>query len=217
MQKVFRLCIVIIGLILGQQAMAHPLILPADTIPVKDSLKKSVSDTSKKKEKKPQAKAAIRSAIIPGWGQAYNKRYWKIPIVYGALAIPVYTFSYNKTWYDKTREAYRIKLYNDNDTVTVPLPEDGIDPRLQPLSSGSLKIYRDEFRQNMDFSVLAFLVLWGLQVADAAVDAHLRSFNVSDDLSMKVKPWVAPGGRANGVSLVFHWRDSKPRTVLPSY
>jgi hypothetical protein len=69
----------------------------------------------------------------------------------------------------------------------------------------------------MDFSVLAFLVLWGLQVADAAVDAHLKSFNVSDDLSMKVKPWVAPGGRANGLSLVFNWRESKTQTVLPSY
>ena len=215
MRNVFRLCILVIGLSLGQQAFAHPFLSPADTIPIKDSLKKSASDTAKKKERKPQAKAAIRSAIIPGWGQAYNKRYWKIPIVYGALAIPVYTFTYNKTWYDKTREAYKIKLYND--TATVPLPEDTIDPRLQPLSSGSMKIYRDEFRQNMDFSVLAFLVLWGLQVADAAVDAHLKGFNVSDDLSMKVKPWVAPGGRSNGVSLVFNWRESKSRTVLPSY
>ncbi|MFN5476446.1 MAG: DUF5683 domain-containing protein [Sphingobacteriales bacterium] len=215
MRNVFRLCILVIGLSFGQQAFAHQFLLPADTIPAKDSLKKSVTDTAKKKERKPQGKAAIRSAIIPGWGQAYNKRYWKIPIVYGALAIPVYTFTYNKSWYDKTREAYRIKLYND--TATVPLPEDNIDPQLQPLSSGSLKIYRDEFRQNMDFSVLAFLVIWGLQVADAAVDAHLKGFNVSDDLSMKVKPWVAPGGRSNGVSLVFNWRESKSRTVLPSY
>lgn len=215
MRNVVRLCILIIGLGMGRQALASPMLLPTDTIPAKDSLKKAAADTAKKKEKKPQAKASIRSAIIPGWGQAYNKRYWKIPIVYGALAIPVYTFTYNKKWYDKTREAYRIKLYND--TARVPLPEDDIDPRLQPLSSGSLKIYRDEFRQNMDFSVLAFLVIWGLQVADAAVDAHLRSFNVTDDLSMKVKPWAAPGGRSNGVSLVFQWRDHKPRTVVPSY
>jgi hypothetical protein len=182
-----------------------------DTVPAKA---KAV-DTAKKKEKKPQAKAALRSAIIPGWGQAYNKKYWKVPIVWGALAIPVVTFNYNKTWYNKTREAYNIKLYND--TATIPLDESSIDPRLQPLSSASLKLYRDEFRQNMDFSVLAFLAIWGLQVADAAVDAHLKSFNVTDDLSMRVKPWSSPGFRANGVSLVFNFRDGKTRTVLPSY
>lgn len=215
MRNVFRLMILCIGLGIGGKAFASHSILPADTVPRKDSILKKASDTTQKKERKPQAKAAIRSAILPGWGQAYNKRYWKIPIVYGALAIPVYTFTYNKKWYDKTREAYRIKVYND--TATVPIPEDNIDPQLQPLSTGSLKIYRDEFRQNMDFSVLAFLVLWGLQVADAAVDAHLKGFNVTDDLSMKVKPWVAPGGRSNGVSLVFNWRDSKHRTALPSY
>jgi hypothetical protein len=195
---------------LGEPALGEPALQELrDTVPLK------ASDTLKKKEKKPQAKAAMRSAILPGWGQAYNKKYWKIPIVYGALSIPVITYRYNSNWYDKTREAYRIKLYND--TATVKLDESGIDPRLQPLSSASLKIYRDEFRQNIDFSILAFIALWGLQVVDATVDAHLRGFNVSDDLTMKVKPWSSPGFRSNGLSLVFHFRDGKPRTALPSY
>lgn len=180
---------------------------------VVDSASKK-SDTARVKKRTEQGKAALRSAIIPGWGQAYNKKYWKIPIVYGALAIPVYTFTYNLDWYRKTREAYRIKAYND--TATVPLPEDEIDPRLQPLSSSALQQYRNEFRQNVDFSVLAFLVIWGLQVADAAVDAHLRSFNVSDDLSMRIRPIIAPGGQ-NGVSLVFQLRNNKTQPSLPSF
>ena len=173
------------------------------------------ADTTKQKKKRTeQGKAALRSAIIPGWGQIYNKKYWKLPIVYGALAIPVYTFNYNLEWYRKTQDAYRIKAYND--TATVPLPEDSIDPRLQPLSSSSLQQYRNEFRQNVDFSVLAFLVIWGLQVADAAVDAHLRSFNVSDDLSMRIRPVFSPGGQI-GVSLVFQLRNNKNRTSFPSF
>lgn len=207
-----RIILVVIFMVLAGTAFAGQS--RPDTIPLKDTTGK-VADTLKKKEKKPQAKAAIRSAIIPGWGQAYNKKYWKIPIVYGALAIPVVTFRYNKTWYDKTREAYKIKSYND--TASVPIDESSIDPRLQPLSSASLKIYRDEFRQNMDFSVLAFIALWGLQIVDATVDAHLKGFNVTDDLSMKIKPWSSPGFRANGISLVFNFRDGRTRTSLPSY
>lgn len=179
--------------------------------------KKPVADTTKVKKQKGEAgKAALRSAIIPGWGQAYNKKYWKMPIVYGALAIPVLTFRYNEQWYQKTKEAYQIKYHNDTVTVTAPLPEDGIDPQLQPLSTESLKVYRDSFRQGMDFSVLAFIAVWGLQIVDAAVDGHLKSFNINDDLSLRVTPYVSPG-RSNGLSMVFMLRDSKPRMAIPSY
>jgi len=208
MQNVLKvLFIVFLTFAFGEQAHAESVFqeLIVDTVPKKSA------DTTKKKERKPQAIAARRSAIIPGWGQIYNKKYWKLPIVYGALAIPVITFTYNKGWYDKTREAYTIRVTEDTARY------DEIDEQLKPLSTGSLKMYRDEFRQNMDFSVLAFILLWGLQVADAAVDAHLKGFNVTDDLSMKVKPWISPGTKTNGVSLVFNFRDGKTRTVLPSY
>lgn len=178
--------------------------------------KKNMADTGSVKKKRTEAgKASIRSAVLPGWGQIYNKKYWKLPIVYGVLAIPVVTFSYNKKWYDKTREAYSIRYYNDTSKVS-DLPTDGIDPTLQPLSTASLRLYRNEFRQNVDFSVLAFLVIWGLQVADAAVDAHLKSFNVSDDLSLKIKPMFAPG-RSTGVSFVLSLRDDKPKATFVGF
>jgi hypothetical protein len=173
--------------------------------------KKAAADTVKAKKKRSEpGKAALRSAILPGWGQAYNKKYWKLPIVYGALAIPVIAFNYNNTWYQKTREAYEIRYTQDTARY------DEIDPSLQPLSTESLQIYRNEFRQNMDFSVLAFLIIWGLQVADAAVDAHLRSFNISDDLSLKVKPNLSPG-LSNGVSLILTYREPRPKTSLTGY
>jgi Family of unknown function (DUF5683) len=177
----------------------------------KSADKKSDSDTTKKVRSN-ASKAALRSAIIPGWGQAYNKKYWKIPIVYGALAIPVATFIYNKNWYEKTRYAYQVKYYNDTSFVS-DLPTDGIDPQILPLSTQSTRIYRDEFRKNMDFSVLAFILLWGLNVADAAVDGHLKSFNVNDDLSLKIKPGYSPMGNTNGLSLILQIGKSSPQRV----
>jgi hypothetical protein len=172
--------------------------------------KSNASDTARntkdtaRKEKSEASKAALRSAALPGWGQAYNKKYWKIPIVYGALAIPVATFSYNLKWYRKCREAYNIRFYNDTSVFTPDLPTDGIDPQLKPLSTSSLRLYRNEFRKNVDFSVLAFLALWGLNVVDAAVDGHLRSFNVSDDLSIKLDAVPSPVGMTGTVGVVWH-------------
>jgi hypothetical protein len=180
----------------------------------KGNAEKHPADTTHKKPRSEPSKAAIRSAVIPGWGQAYNKKYWKIPIVYIALAVPTYTFVDNLNWYKKTRYAYKIRYYNDTSTVS-DLPTDGIDPRLKPLSTESLRLYRNEFRKNMDMSVLAFLLIWGLQVVDATVDAHLRSFNVTDDLSLKVRPYYTPVGNTTGVSFVLGFgKNSPPKTIV---
>lgn len=175
---------------------------------IRDSSGKTLKDTAQKKPRSMASKAALRAAVLPGWGQVYNKKYWKLPLVYGALAIPIGTFQYNNTWYKKTREAYQIRYYNDTSRI-VDLPTDKIDPRLLPLSTGSLRQYRNSFRQNVDYSVLAFLLIWGLQIVDATVDAHLKSFNVNDDLSVKIKPQWMPGNNA-GVSLIFTPRTDKP-------
>ena len=160
-------------------------------------------DTSTRKKRSEPGKAALRSAILPGLGQAYNKKYWKIPIVYGALAVPTATFFYNKSWYEKTREAFKIKFHNDTNKVVPDLPTDGMDPRLAPLSTESTRLYRNQFRRNMDLSVLFFLLVWGLQVADAAVDAHLKSFSVSDELSLQVRPSLFSTGQSAGIGLNF--------------
>ncbi len=198
----------------SSDTIAPKKITAADTSKGKKS--SAASDTAKLKKKKGEAgKAALRSAIIPGWGQAYNKKYWKMPIVYGALAIPVATFIYNKNWYEKTKYAYQVKYYND--TAAVDIPTDDIDPQLLPLSTGSVQQYRNQFRQGMDFSVLAFLAVWGLQVVDAAVDGHLKGFNINDDLSMKIKPYISPG-RSSGVNMVFSFRDdARHRMSVPMY
>jgi hypothetical protein len=151
-------------------------------------------------------KAAIRSAIIPGWGQIYNKKYWKLPIVYGALGAVGYVFVYNLKNYRDTRFAYQAKY-----KAGLPANQgrDSTDywkikPELLILSPESLRFYRNEFRRDIDYSVLFFLIIWGLNIVDATVDAHLKGFDVSPDLSLKIKPGHSTMANTTGVSFVLN-------------
>ncbi len=147
-------------------------------------------------------KAAIRSAILPGWGQIYNKKYWKLPIVYGALGITAGIFSYNLYQYHNTRFAYLVK-YNMRVNHTDSALYSQIKPYLQPLSEESLRFYRNEYRRDIDYSALVFILFWGLNVVDAAVDAHLKSFDISPDLSLRIRPGYSEMAGTKGLSLVF--------------
>lgn len=191
--------------------LRSPVVTPTNKTKPAAGKSAALPDTGKK-ERSMAAKAALRSAMIPGWGQIYNKKYWKLPLVYGALAIPVSTFAYNLDWYKKCREAYNIRYFNDTSRVVPNLPTDGIDQQLQPLSTQSLRLYRNEFRKNVDLSVLALLAVWGLNVLDATVDGHLRSFNVSDDLSLKLDPGPGIPGQAMSVGLVWRIGNSPRRS-----
>ena len=146
-------------------------------------------------------KAAIRSAILPGLGQIYNKKYWKLPIVYGALGICAGVFTYNLNSYNDTKFAYKVK-YNMRVSHTDSALFSSIRKNLQPLSEESLRFYRNQYRRDIDYSALFFLILWGLNVVDASVDAHLKSFDVSPDLSLHFKPGYSELAKTNGLSLV---------------
>lgn len=145
--------------------------------------------------------AAIRSALLPGLGQIYNKKYWKLPIVYGALGISGGIFFYNLKNYKDTRFAYKVR-YNMRVTRTDSALYAQIRDNLKPLSEESLRFYRNQFRRDIDYSVLFILLLWGLNVVDAAVDAHLKSFDISPDLSLQFKPGYSELARTNGLSVV---------------
>jgi hypothetical protein len=155
-------------------------------------------------------KAAMRSALIPGWGQVYNRKYWKVPIIYAALGITAGVFFYNLETYQDTRDAYTIRYTNDTANF-YKIPD-----YLQPISTESLRYYRDSYRQAMDYSILFFLLFWGLNVVDAAVDAHLKGFDVSPDLSMRFKPYLNPASGTTGMSLVFNIGKTKQPAMLTS-
>ena len=185
--------------------------------------KKVTAKTAVKKEKvnifsidttKPYSPriAILRSAILPGWGQATNKKYWKMPIVYGALGTTAYIFFRNIKQFKEANAAYKnaIDGIATNDSL-IPEPYFGVlgQPEL-------IKNFRNEVRQNVDYSVLFFIAFWGLNVVDAAVDAHLKTFDVSDNLSLQIKPGYSPMANTNGISLVLNIGKVKTKQV-PSF
>lgn len=185
---------------------AYSQVVPAEnTVTVKDSsaTKKSTTDTTVKKKIYNPKVAAIRSAILPGLGQIYNKKYWKLPIIYGGLGVTGYVFIDNIKTYKEYKFAYAARIKAEPPTV------DSTDYRqlkdiYKVLSPGSIRSARDEFRRYVDYSALIFVLLWGLNVVDATVDAHLKNFDVSPDLSLQIRPGHSEMAKTNGVSLVLH-------------
>ncbi|MBL7737687.1 MAG: hypothetical protein JNK14_00585 [Chitinophagaceae bacterium] len=177
-----------------------------ETLIAVDSNSTTTIDTSAKGKKKVHnpGKAALRSAILPGWGQIYNKKYWKLPIVYGALGTSAGVFIFNLTSYRDTRFAYKAKYKVTQPGATAADTAEllKIKPPLERYSLETLRYYRDQYRRDIDYAVLFFVALWGLNVVDAAVDAHLKSFDVSRDLSFKLKPGRSEIANTNGLSLV---------------
>ncbi|MBX2933280.1 MAG: hypothetical protein KF825_03485 [Ferruginibacter sp.] len=144
--------------------------------------------------------ATIRSAIIPGWGQATNKKYWKIPIVYAALGTTAYIFIRNVKQFNEAKAAY-INATDNNPLNDTLIPQPYYSVKDQP---ERIRNFRNEVRQNVDYTVLFFIAFWGLNVVDATVDAHLKTFDVSDDLSLQIKPGYSQLANTNGISLVLH-------------
>jgi Family of unknown function (DUF5683) len=142
--------------------------------------------------------ATIRSAILPGWGQATNKKYWKIPIVYAALGTTTYIFFRNVKQYREARDAYANATdLNPANDFEIPQPYYTIKDQPE-----RIRTFRNQVRQNVDYTVLFFIAFWGLNVVDAAVDAHLKTFDVSDDLSLHIKPGYSELANTNGISIV---------------
>ena len=182
---------------------AYSQVVPAENhVAIKDSsaTKKSKVDTAKQKIYDPKV-AARRSAIIPGWGQAYNKKYWKIPIIYAGLGVTGYIFVNNIKIYKEYKFAYSARIKAEPPTLD-STDYHQLDDIYKVLSPNSIRSARDEFRRYVDYSALIFILLWGLNVVDAAVDAHLKNFDVSPDLSLQFKAGYSDMARTNGVSLV---------------
>jgi hypothetical protein len=199
-------------------SLSH-LFPPADSVHHKGHSKSPYAPDSLAQKRHDPRKATIRSAMIPGWGQIYNRKYWKLPIVYAAIGIPAYTYFWNRSLYHQYQQAISIiDTYAQQGISPVP------DSAILKLPSyigylvsygdeNSLRTYRNEYRKDEDYSILFFLLAWGLNVVDATVDAHLMYFDVSDQLSMHLSQpspgFLAPGTAAAGVSLIFDFH--KPR------
>jgi len=140
------------------QTQTQPLQLVADTI-----VRQQINPLA-------PARAAFYSAIIPGLGQAYNKKYWKIPLVYGAIGTGVYFYTTNNKEYNRFRSAYKQRLRGQDDEFK------------GQYSDATLINAQRGFQRNRDMSLAVSIGLYILNIVDANVDAHLQQFNVNDDL-----------------------------------
>ncbi len=126
-------------------------------------------------------RATLYSAMLPGLGQAYNGDYWKIPIVYGALAFTGYLIDFNNTQYQRYRTAYNIVTGDDPDAM---------DEFNRRYSADKLKYYRDQYRRSRDYAIFFTALVYALNIIDANVFAYLKDFDVSDNLSFRMQPAV---------------------------
>jgi hypothetical protein len=122
-------------------------------------------------------RATLFSLLVPCLGQAYNGEYWKIPIYLGGLATAYYFYDTNNINYQRYRRIY--KEATDKET-----------PYTGPISAETALYYRDTFRQYRDYSTLAIVLIYALQVIDANVFSYMHDFEIADDMAMSVRPTV---------------------------
>jgi hypothetical protein len=133
-------------------------------------------------------KAALMSAALPGLGQVYNRKYWKVPLDYAMAGGLVYWAITSRSKYLLNRESYRSRV----DTAY-----SGID-HFPTESNASLREEMERTQKNMELAIILTGVVYIAQIVDAAVDAHLRYFDVSDNLSMRIKPSLIPIAQSSG-------------------
>ena len=119
------------------------------------------------------AQAAFYSAVVPGLGQAYNKKYWKIPIIYAGIGTGIYFYTRNTKDYNRFRDAYKRRLLGFE------------DDEFQGISSDRLIDAQKTASRNRDVSIIVSIAFYVLNIIDANVDAHLAQYNIDDDLSLR--------------------------------
>ncbi|MET1259921.1 DUF5683 domain-containing protein [Flagellimonas sp. DF-77] len=133
------------------------------------------------------SKAAFYSAIMPGLGQIYNKRYWKAPIVWGAIGIGIYNYSTNNTRYNQFRDAFKRRLAGFTDDQFYDSDNDGFGP---DFSDSSLQDAQESTQRNRDLWLVVTIGFYALNIIDANVDAHLKQYNVNEQLGIDFKPFM---------------------------
>ncbi len=141
--------------------------LPKEIIVVEEVVREPIDPLS-------PARAAFYSAILPGLGQAYNKKYWKVPIAVGGIATGIYFYQRNNKDYNRYRDAYKSRLAGyETDEFFGRVTDDGLIRAQETL------------KRNKELSLLITIGIYALNIIDANVDAHLLQFNVDENLALK--------------------------------
>lgn len=151
----------------------------------------SVKVASKGLEHSPR-KATIYSAVFPGLGQIYNRKYWKVPLVYGGFATLGYFINFNNEQYTIYKQAYSDIIDGDpytNSQLNLKVNPYLLHPDQITTFTEALRRQKDYWRRNRDLVVIGTVVFYAVNIIDASVDAHFFNFDISDDLTIN---WV-PG------------------------
>ena len=137
-------------------------------------------------------KATWLALVIPGGGQIYNRKYWKLPIFYGGFAGCAYALTWNGKMYKDYSQAYKDAVNEkwDSSSITDLLPPGYVDKVSKTQLTETLRKREDTYRRYRDLSIFAFIGVYLLSVVDAYVDAELSNFDITPDLSMRVEPAV---------------------------
>ena len=147
--------------------------------------------TKEGKNLKSAHKASILSAVIPGAGQAYNKKYWKVPIIYASLTTSIYFIYDNQNKLTNYQDAY------------ISRSNGGTDEYIDVYNDSQLLTIVDYYERNRDVSYIITAAIYLLNIVDASVDAHLFDFDISEDLSLETSPQIinTPNGKTPILSL----------------
>lgn len=155
--------------------------------------KESITDTGRHVFQPNPKKAALFSAILPGLGQTYNRQYWKVPVIYAGIGAAGYFLIYNSSQYQTYRKAYIGRLNN-------PTPN---DEYVGVYSTDALKQLQDGYKKYLDLTVLLTGVGYMVQVLDALSAAHLKNFDVSRDITIRLAPIQTNMGPSLGFAVNF--------------
>ena len=148
-------------------------------------------------------KATWLALVIPGGGQIYNRKYWKLPIIYGGFAGCAYALTWNGNMYKDYMQAYKDAANGNWDASSINdlLPPGYIDRVSKSQLTETQRKRKDTYRRYRDLSIFAFIGVYLLSVVDAYVDAELSNFDITPDLSMKIEPAVINNSyHSNGLS-----------------
>lgn len=152
--------------------------------------KDSVPTISQEKIALKPIKVSFYSAVLPGLGQAYNKRYWKIPIVYAAMGTSTYFYIYNNDKYKEYRTAFKLHKLGQGALSQYP-----------DLSTDVLEQAQEYHKKDRDLSMLVTVGLYFLQIIEASVDAHLQYYNIDDELSLSPILFQEPINGHTGIAI----------------
>lgn len=174
--RTFLLFIFCIGLIFNGLVKAQSLMKLPLNVQAYDECQMPLKE---KNESINPKKATVLSAIIPGLGQIYNEKYWKVGIIYGAGIAMGYGMKFNSDSLKRYQQALNYRI--DTSSLTV-------DNWYPLLSDAKVQGERDYYRKNRDMLIIGFIGLYAIQIIDANVDAHLKEFEINEDLAIKITP-----------------------------